>query len=504
MVKPAAASSNVAESGPPTFESLGRQLRELLPNRRLHSVSFCDSQANCLWLSEGALGPDEHAMVSEALELLTADAARATHELTFEDGRFALFLAVRNSSAALVGIAMVLADGKAPGGETLERLSAAPMLSRLAALMRPSDSQAPAAAAPPAAHAQSAPHAQEATPEQIDRVLEFELSVDELPAPARPAPKAAQAASPSAVQAAPAAAPANAPPPTPARVAQVFPPPAPAPVAAVVTAPQVIPEAAREEPAAQPQESPSVSRPPTPTATVASIGMVVAGSDANLLLEVLPFGKLRAGGQMRRFQVLPRVSPGKRDPAALDALVLQRLMAWLAAHRAAWSHQPTGFTLNLSVASLEDDRFVHKVTAALNAHGISPETLGFELTEALCSQRRAQMERFLAQCEKAGAWVVVDDFSFDSQVLPLVRSKAVRMVKMDPRLTSSALKDKLSQAMVVATIQAAKVLGIHCAAKKVDSQAALQWLTAIGCDFAQGSALAASQTLDSLAPPAAS
>jgi len=35
-------------------------------------------------------------------------------------------------------------------------------------------------------------------------------------------------------------------------------------------------------------------------------------------------------------------------------------------------------------------------------------------------------------------------------------------------------------------VQAAKVMGIHCAAKRVDSQAALQWLTAIGCDFAQG------------------
>jgi len=38
---------------------------------------------------------------------------------------------------------------------------------------------------------------------------------------------------------------------------------------------------------------------------------------------------------------------------------------------------------------------------------------------------------------------------------------------------------------VVAAVQAAKVMGIHCAAKRVDSQAALQWLTAIGCDFAQ-------------------
>ena len=219
----------------------------------------------------------------------------------------------------------------------------------------------------------------------------------------------------------------------------------------------------------------------------------------NVQLEVLPFGKLRAGGQTRRFQVTARVAGNMRDPAAQDALVLQRLMGWLAAHRAAWNSQPTGFTLNLSIATLEDERFAQKLAATPHSHGIAGDTFGFEIAEALCTQRRAQVERFITQCEKVGAWIVIDDFSFDSQVLTLLRSKAVRVVKIDTKLTSSALKDKLCQAMVVATVQAAKVLGIHCAAKKVDSQAALQWLTAIGCDFAQGAALAAPQALESLA-----
>jgi EAL domain-containing protein (putative c-di-GMP-specific phosphodiesterase class I) len=213
----------------------------------------------------------------------------------------------------------------------------------------------------------------------------------------------------------------------------------------------------------------------------------------------MPYAKLRAGGQTRRFQVHARSSAPPRDPAAHDALVIQQLLAWLAAHRTAWNSQPTGFTVNLSVTTLEDERFVQKVAAALNSHGVAGETLGFEIAEALCTQRRAQVERFIRQCEKAGTWIVIDDFSFDAQVLPLLRSKAVRLVKIDSKLTSSALKDKLAQAMVVATVQAAKVLGIHCGAKKVDSQAALQWLTAIGCDLAQGAALGEMQTLDSLA-----
>src|SRR5215469_16846225 len=56
-----------------TVESLGQQLREVLPTRRLHSVCVCDHEANVLWLSEGALGPDEHGLVVEALEVLATD-----------------------------------------------------------------------------------------------------------------------------------------------------------------------------------------------------------------------------------------------------------------------------------------------------------------------------------------------------------------------------------------------------------------------------------------------
>lgn len=104
----------------------------------------------------------------------------------------------------------------------------------------------------------------------------------------------------------------------------------------------------------------------------------------------------------------------------------------------------------------------------------------------------------MAGCEKLGSFVVIDDFSFDSAVVPLLRSKALRLVKIDARLTGGALRDKLSQALVVAVAQAVKVLGMHCAAQQVDSQAALQWLTAVGCDFAQGPMLARQQPLETL------
>ncbi|MGP8034883.1 MAG: EAL domain-containing protein [Steroidobacteraceae bacterium] len=720
---------------------LGQQLRDVLPERRLHSVSLCDHEANVLWLSEGALGPDEHMLVVEALDVLNADSSLPCHETGLEDGRLGVFLPVRAPTGSLVGVAMILADSKSVGDDTLERMTAAPVrtiMQRLAVLLKPSGvldggpeilaadpleaseeegpselelalvselepalAPVPVAVAPPApvaaraaapapAAAPAAPSVEDEetiiTAAEIANILELEL-VEEAPATAaaepaaaparepakpatpaaahstdsgpyesgmvrleflaeppvvrpapnpsavarkihaaskvaatqtsrtlrplvvppaptaRPAPPAAvptaapaarAPAAPAPAAKAPGAAPAAvfAPPakgatagptraassasspmrhpfepapahsrlapqqsdddvvvlfdveppkiPTPAGRPAVAPPPAakaaPSPAhpaqpmraqpAVRMPPPARIAPAMRNAPAPRPAPATAPRTPPSapsaaamPTAAVpvaaaapvtAPIPVVAAAAptpsasgaaagDVTQQIELVPFAKLRPGGQTRRFQVQPRAGSGQRDSAAVDEHTLQQLLAWLAANRSTWNSVPTSFTVNLSIATLEDERFMHKVSAALNTHGVAGETLGFEIAESLCAQNRAKVERFIAQCEKAGTWIAIDDFSFDSQVLPLLRSKALRLLKLDARLTSAALRDKLSQAVVVATVQAAKVLGIHCSAKKADSQASLQYLTAIGLDFAQGPALSRPVPLDQLA-----
>ena len=518
----------------PTVPSLGQQLRDVLQGRRLHSVSVCDHEANVLWLSEGALGPDEHGVVIEALEGLGAEPSLPCYETALEDGRYALVLPVRSPTGHLVGVAMVLGDARSVGDDTQERLTAAPVraiMQRLAVLLKPWNTPRPAespvsgsgpaggqpaspgditaeelsllefvpdieppalrprqpppsvaaapAAPPPkaaAAPARAIPSAISAA--QVDDILEFELPADESSPPATLRLNGSEGRSKSDTQT--------------DMVSLEFLPSEPLPAPAAPPKRAAPPASSAPPAAAVPSATPAVSAQPPAAAT--------PQSDPNLILEVLPYSKLRAGGQTRRFQIQARLSArvAQCDPAALDALILQRLLDWLASHRTLWTSQPTCFTLNLSIATLEDERFAQRVSAELNAHGIAAEALGFEIAETLATQRRAQVERFITQCDKLGTPVVIDDFSFDSQVLPLLRSKAVRLVKIDPKLTTVALKDKFAQALVIATVQAAKVLGIHCAAKRVDTQALAQWLGAIGCDFGQGAALSGPKSLEAL------
>src|SRR5579859_1473641 len=136
---PASAAS--ATSEPVTAESLGWQLRAALPPMRLHSVSLYDEQANCLWLSEGALGPDEHNLVLDALDVLTNDKSLPCYENGLEDGRVAVFLPVRAPQGDLVGIAMILADMKSVSDGVLEKIvspQVRTIMQKIAVLLRSS------------------------------------------------------------------------------------------------------------------------------------------------------------------------------------------------------------------------------------------------------------------------------------------------------------------------------------------------------------------------------
>lgn len=449
-----------------SIEALGRRICEALPPLRLHSVSICDLQCNVLWLSEGALGPDEHALVTDALERFGS--AGESFEARVEDGRVAVFLAVRAARSGLAGLVMVLADTKAGGDGLLGRIATGPVQ----ALIRELGAAIPHAPArrldhdptgmllsladdAPPAEPTSAPARPVASrvlaPAAVDELLVHgELSLELEPPAGTSAPQGVDAA----------------------------PGPAPNP----------------------PPEPPVLQPAPTTAAAAAATPDVTADSVA---LEVMPFVKLRSGGRMRRFEVLPRGTPRQnRDPAALDALAMHSLLAWMAAHRADWTLEPTAFTLNLSIATLEDEQFLRQLSAGFSRSGISPESVGFEIAEPLCTQRRASVERFISGCERLGCFVVIDGFTFDSAVVPLLRSKAVRLVKIDPRLCTAALKDKLAQAVVVAIVQAVKVLGIHCAAQQIETQQVLRWLTAVGCDFGQGSMLARPLPIARLQAPA--
>lgn len=235
----------------------------------------------------------------------------------------------------------------------------------------------------------------------------------------------------------------------------------------------------------------------------------------SLTLYVQQLLKLRSSGRTRRYEVLLR-SNADGDPSVeaprevleradaddahgeLDRRVVGELCRWMTRHHDELEKEPATFSINLSVGALRDAQFVDYAMDLLRKARLNPRLLGFEIRESLCRRYPAEAERLVLQSEKAGCHVILDDFTFHSDVLPLLRHRAVRLLKIDAKLTVSALTDKVAQAQVVAISQASKVLGAHCVAKRIESAVARQWLSAIGVDFAQGYLLEGPQPLTEL------
>jgi EAL domain-containing protein (putative c-di-GMP-specific phosphodiesterase class I) len=108
------------------------------------------------------------------------------------------------------------------------------------------------------------------------------------------------------------------------------------------------------------------------------------------------------------------------------------------------------------------------------------------------------VDSFVQACEKIGCHLVLDDFTLHHNSMRWLGSGALKFVKLDPKITAVAMKERVPQALVVAITQASKVLGLSCVAKRVDTPAVRDWLSAVGIDYAQGFLLDQPRALISL------
>ena len=230
--------------------------------------------------------------------------------------------------------------------------------------------------------------------------------------------------------------------------------------------------------------------------------------------------KLKGNGGTRRFEILVRdahadnefgVAPERvlqdvHDPSAnsdLDRIVVEHLLIWMGANRGAWEGEPASFSVNLGMGTIADPKFASFVAAALKNHKIPAKALGFEIPEKSCVDQVRDVDLFVQACEKIGCHVVLDDFTFHHNAMRWLGSSALKFVKLDPKITAVAMKERVPQALVVAIAQASKVLGLSCVAKRVDTPAVRDWLSAVGLDYAQGFLLDQPRPLTSMHAAAA-
>jgi EAL domain-containing protein (putative c-di-GMP-specific phosphodiesterase class I) len=227
---------------------------------------------------------------------------------------------------------------------------------------------------------------------------------------------------------------------------------------------------------------------------------------------------LSKGSQMQRYEVLLRSGADEAPVAAphamlkaavdtglgsmIDRRVLTELISWLIRHPSAWQANAVMFSVNLTITALHDEHFIKFVELCLAKASLPKGTIAFEIDAPTALTMAGKIRDVAAALDRLGCPLVLDDFALRTECFELLRLPGVRYVKLATDITAKMRTDKVSQAAITAVVQMARVLGMHTVAKRTDTAAEQEWLTALGVDFLQSNAISPATTIESLSKPA--
>jgi PAS domain S-box-containing protein/diguanylate cyclase (GGDEF)-like protein len=147
------------------------------------------------------------------------------------------------------------------------------------------------------------------------------------------------------------------------------------------------------------------------------------------------------------------------------------------------------WTINLSLASLEDETFADYVLEQLEQSGVPPHVICFELSETVAITNLASAMRFIGATGKLGCRVSISQFGTSLHTFSYLRNLQVDYIKIDGSVIRDIADDAVDRAVVGAIGHIAHVMGIQTIAEHVEDITILECLKDLGIDYAQGYAV---------------
>jgi predicted signal transduction protein with EAL and GGDEF domain len=189
------------------------------------------------------------------------------------------------------------------------------------------------------------------------------------------------------------------------------------------------------------------------------------------------------------------LSPADLLPAAEQAGLLRPLtdavleLALTAAARW-WSAERVPVSVNLSAANVNDVDLPSKVAAALRRHRLPAEALTLELVEDTLMADPERGRQVLGELRRLGVRTSIDDYGTGYSSLAYLRHLPADELKLDRSLTADVGRDRRADAIVRHTVALAHDLGLRLVVEGVEDAASCAALARLGCDVAQGYAIA--------------
>ncbi len=225
-------------------------------------------------------------------------------------------------------------------------------------------------------------------------------------------------------------------------------------------------------------------------------------SDDRLVLLAQPIFPLKPGPALRYCEVLVRMldddgellSPAEFLSAAeryqlmeeLDRRVVRMSLETLAAARLTSASDGVRLAINLSGQSLGNQHFLDFVREEIKRHDIAPQILCFEITETVAVANMQRAQAFMHSLRRLGCRFSLDDFGTGLSSFSYLKLFPVDTLKIDGSFVRDIATNVVSQSVVAALSEVARVMQLETVAEYVQDARSLELLRSLGIGWGQG------------------
>ena len=189
-----------------------------------------------------------------------------------------------------------------------------------------------------------------------------------------------------------------------------------------------------------------------------------------------------------RYRMMPQI----------DRWVVSTTIAKLAEVREIVESQNATFAMNLSGQSLGDNDFLQFIEQEIDRSCLPDSSLCFEITESAAVSNLKKAQDFIDQLRERGCKISLDDFGAGLSSFAYLKNFNVDTLKIDGGFIRDISSNRISESMVAAITQVAKVMKLKTVAEYVETQETWTLIRELGVDFAQGHFIGKPVTLDSV------
>ena len=150
-------------------------------------------------------------------------------------------------------------------------------------------------------------------------------------------------------------------------------------------------------------------------------------------------------------------------------------------------HPSFQISVNMSPVQIrQDNQLGTQWSDYLTREGMPGQSVAIEITEGLLLHADADIDERLATFRNAGIRISIDDFGTGYSSLAYLKRFDIDFLKIDRSFVQNLGFDADNQALCEAMVVLAHKLGLKVIAEGVETVEQRDFLTAVGCDFAQG------------------